>query len=72
MISNFTIKCNKIILKNTGEYFGAIRDFEYNIWDKLYEFAVMNNKDFKKLKAIYSQLIKLVCYAKETDLELEA
>lgn len=31
MISNFTIKCNKIILKNTGEYFGAIRDFEYNI-----------------------------------------
>lgn len=32
----------------------------------------MNNKDFKKLKAIYSQMIKLVCYAKETDLELEA
>lgn len=28
MISNFTIKGNKIILKNTGEYFGAIRDFE--------------------------------------------
>lgn len=71
MISNFTIKGNKIILKNTGEYFGAIRDFEYNIGDKLYKFAVMNNKYFKKLKAIYSQLIKLVCYAKETDLEEE-
>ena len=71
MISNFTIKGNKIILKNTGEYFGVIRDFEYNIGDKLYEFAVMNNKDFKKLKAIYSQFIKLVCYAKETDLEEE-
>ncbi len=71
MISNFTIKGNKIILKNTGEYFGAIRYFEYNIGDKLYKFAVMNNKDFKKLKAIYSQLIKLVCYAKETDLEEE-
>ena len=24
MISNFTIKGNKIILKNTGEYFGVI------------------------------------------------
>lgn len=71
MISNFTIKGNKIILKNTGEYFGVIRDFEYNIGDKLYEFAVMNNKDFKKIKAIYSQFIKLVCYAKETDLEEE-
>ena len=67
MISNFTIKGNKIILKNHGEYFGAIHDFEYNIGDKLYEFAIMDNKKFEKLKAIYTQLIELVCYAKETD-----
>ena len=67
MISNFTLKCNKIILKNTGEYFGALGDFEYNIGDKLYEFAIMSHQDFDKLKAIYNQLIELVCYAKETD-----
>lgn len=71
MISNFTIKCNKIILKNTGEYFGAIHDFEYNTGDKLYDFAIMNNEDFEKLKAMYTQLIELVCYAKETDSEDE-
>lgn len=67
MISNFTIKGNRIILKNNGEYFGAINDFEYNIGDKLYEFAIMNNEDFDRLKAMYNQLIELVCYAKETD-----
>lgn len=71
MISNFTIKGNKIILKNNGEYFGAIHDFEYNIGDKLYEFAIMNNEDFEKLKAMYTQLIELVCYSKETDSEEE-
>ena len=49
MISDFTIKGNKIILKNNGEYFGAIHDFEYNIGDKLYEFAIMSRKDFDKL-----------------------
>lgn len=69
MISNFTIKGNKIILKNNGEYFGTIHDFEYNIGDKLYEFAIMDNKEFEKLKAIYTQLIELVCYAKETNSE---
>ena len=67
MLSNFTIKGNKIVLKNTGEYFGAIHDFEYNIGDKLYEFATMNYEDFDKLKTIYTQLIELTCYAKETD-----
>ncbi len=71
MISNFTIKGNTIILKNNGEYFGAIHDFEYNIGDKLYEFAIMNNEDFEKLKAMYTQLIELVCYSKETDSEEE-
>lgn len=71
MISNFTLKGNKIILKNTGEYFGAIHDFEYNIGDKLYDFAIMNYQDFEKLKAMYTQLIELVCYAKETDSENE-
>ena len=71
MISNFTLKGNKIVLKNTGEYFGALGDFEYNIGDKLYEFAIMSHQDFDKLKAIYNQLIGLVCYAKETDSEDE-
>ena len=69
MISNFTLKGNKIILKNTGEYFGALGDFEYNIGDKLYEFAIMSHQDFDKLKAMYNQLIELVCYSKEIDSE---
>ena len=55
--------------KYHGEYFGALGDFEYNIGDKLYEFAIMSHQEFDKLKAIYNQLIGLVCYAKETDLE---
>lgn len=50
-----------------GEYFGAIHDFEYNIVDKLYEFAIMDYKNFDKLKAIYTQLINLVCTSKESD-----
>ena len=31
----------------------------------------MNNEDFDKLKSMYTQLIELVCYAKETDSEDE-
>ena len=31
----------------------------------------MNNEDFEKLKAMYTQLIELVCYAKETTSEDE-
>lgn len=31
----------------------------------------MNNADFDKLKAMYTGLIELVCYAKETDSEDE-
>ena len=54
-----------------GEYFGATGDFEYNIGDKLYEFAIMSYEDFDKLKAMYTQLIELVCYSKETDSEDE-
>ena len=71
MISDFTIKGNKNILKNNGEYFGALGDFKYNIGDKLYEFAIMSHQEFDKLKTIYNQLIGLVCYAKETDSEEE-
>ena len=71
MISNFTLKGNKIVLKNTGEYFGALGDFEYNIGDKLYEFAIMDNKEFEKLKAMYAQLIELVCFSKENNSEEE-
>ena len=50
-----------------GEYFGAIHDFEYNIGDKLYEFAIMDYKEFDRLKTIYTQLIELICFAKESD-----
>lgn len=50
-----------------GEFFGATHDFEYNIGDKLYEFAIMPYEDFDKLKAMYTQLIELVCTAKEAD-----
>lgn len=71
MITNFTINNNKIIIKNDGEFFGPIKDFEYNIGDKLYEFDTMTYEDFDKLKAMYTQLIELVCYAKETDSEDE-
>lgn len=42
-------------------------NFEYNIGDKLYEFAIMSYEDFDKLKAMYTQLIELVCSAKESD-----
>lgn len=50
-----------------GEFFGATHDFEYNIGDKLYEFAIMSYEDFDKLKTIYTQLIELVCTAKESN-----
>jgi len=42
------------------EYFSALGDFEYNIGNKLYEFAIMSHHDFEKLKAKYNQLIELV------------
>lgn len=51
-----------------GEFFGATHDFEYNIGDKLYEFAIMSYEDFDKLKTIYTQLIELVCSAKESNI----
>ena len=34
-----------------------------SIGDKLYEFAIMSYEDFDKLKAMYTQLIEMVCYA---------
>ena len=54
MLSNFAISNNKILIKNTGEYFGALGTFEYNIGDKLYEFATMEHESFDKLKAYYN------------------
>lgn len=72
MLSNFAISNNKILIKNTGEYFGALGTFEYNIGDKLYEFATMEHESFDKLKAYYNQLIDLVCYSKESySMEIE-
>lgn len=65
MLSNFTIRNNRIVLKNDGEYFGALHDFEYPIGDKLYEFAIMNFEDFEKLRDYYTQLIDLICTSKE-------
>ena len=52
-------------MKNDGEYFGALKDFEYPIGDKLYEFAIMDFENFDKLKDYYTQLIDLVCTSKE-------
>ena len=48
-----------------GEFFGSTLDFEYNIGDKLYEFAIMRYEDFNKLKILYSELINIVCSNKE-------
>ncbi len=65
MTSNFTLNNNKIILKNGGEFFGSTLDFEYNIGDKLYDFAIMENDEFDKLKILYTELINIVCSNKE-------
>mgnify|MGYP000531385649 FL=1 len=43
-------------------FFGATNDFEYNIGDKLYEFAIMSYEDFDKLKTMYTQLIELILH----------
>ena len=48
-----------------GEFFGSTLDFEYNIGDKLYEFAIMSYEDFDKLKILYTELINIVCSNKE-------
>lgn len=45
-----------------GEFFGATHDFEYNIGNKLYEFAIMSYEDFDKLKTMYTQLIELILH----------
>lgn len=50
-----------------GEFFGSTIDFEYNIGDKLYEFAIMELKDFDRLKTLYTDLIKLVSTSKESN-----
>ena len=31
-----------------GEFFGSTLDFEYNIGDKLYDFAIMEYNEFDK------------------------
>ena len=48
-----------------GEFFGSTLDFEYNIWDKLYDFAIMEYDEFDKLKILYTELINIVCSNKE-------
>ena len=68
MITNFTLKNNKIVIKNDRRIFGATHDFEYNIGDKLYEFAIMSYEYFDKLKTMYTGLIELVCSAKEANI----
>ena len=49
-----------------GEFWGVLHDFEYNIGDKLYEFAIMSFDDFDKLKALYTDLIEIVSNSKES------
>ena len=48
-----------------GEFFGSTLDFEYNIGDKLYDFAIMEYDEFDKLKILYTELINIVCNNKE-------
>lgn len=48
-----------------GEFFGSTLDFEYNIGDKLYDFAIMECDEFDKLKILYTELINIVCSNKE-------
>ena len=48
-----------------GEFFASTLDFEYNIGDKLYDFAIMENNEFDKLKILYTELINIVCSNKE-------
>lgn len=48
-----------------GEFFGSTLDFEYNIGDKLYDFAIMEYDKFDKLKILYTELINIVCSNKE-------
>ena len=50
-----------------GEFFGSPLDFEYPIGDKLYELAIMKFEDVDKLKALYTDLIELVCASKESN-----
>ena len=51
--------------KMDGEFFGSTLDFEYNIGDKLYDFAIMEYDEFDKLKILYTELINIVCSNKE-------
>ena len=48
-----------------GEFFGSTLNFEYNIRDKLYDFAIMEYDEFDKLKILYTELISIVCSNKE-------
>lgn len=48
-----------------GEFFGSTLDFEYNIGDKLYDFAIMECNELDKLKILYTELINIVCINKK-------
>lgn len=65
MISNFKIQDNKVFIKNRGEFYGNPYPFIYDIGNKLYEFAIMDSKNFEKLNALYDELINIVCDLKE-------
>lgn len=69
MISNFKLQDNKIFIKNRGEFYGYTYPFIYDIGNKLYEFAIMESKDFEKLNILYEDLINIVCTLKECNNE---
>ena len=69
MISNFKFQDNKIFIKNRGEFYGYTYPFIYDIGNKLYEFAIMESKDFEKLNILYEDLINIVCTLKECNNE---
>lgn len=69
MISNFQLQNNKIFIKNRGEFYGYPYPFIYDIGNKLYEFAIMDSKNFEKLNTLYDELINIVCTLKECNNE---
>lgn len=67
MTGNFTIKDDKIIINNRGAMYGSIFSYFYDIGNRLYEFAIMESKDFEKIDTLYDEIINIVCTLKECD-----
>lgn len=67
MTGNFMIKDDKIVIHNRGAMYGSIFSYFYDIGNKLYEFAIMDSKDFEKINTLCDEIINIVCTLKECD-----